>query len=274
MLKTQFPLASIFFTFSLAAFSSPANARSIAIDEATRLPLVKRAQVWAQPTWIDNTFNFDDLFNPATAPLGSPDEQVLTKGTIDCTYLYEAPNGPVGANPKFKCKTTAQPSLKLKVKYGTENGEVRGEVLGTRLLWALGFFADRNFFLKTTNCFGCSENPVNQKQTDPNSATTPVSFSPSSIERKLAGSEVLKLVPQADGTTKVSQGWGFEELQMVDAPEQLRDREALKLLAVFINHLDNRKANQRLVCLDGSSPQGCTGQTVMMIHDVGSTFGG
>ena len=61
---------------------------------------------------------------------------------------------------------------------------------------------------------------------------------------------------------------------MVDAPEQLRDREALKLLAVFINHLDNRKANQRLVCLDGSSPQGCTGQTVMMIHDVGSTFGG
>src|SRR5204863_9881379 len=46
-------------------------------------------------------------------------------------------------------------------------------------------------------------------------------------------------------------------------------RDALTLLAVLMQHSSNKSINQRIVCLD---PPSCS-QTVMMIADVGKTFG-
>ena len=44
---------------------------------------------------------------------------------------------------EFECAVA--PGDEVKVKYGSENGEPYGEVAATRLLWALGFGADRMY---------------------------------------------------------------------------------------------------------------------------------
>jgi hypothetical protein len=52
-------------------------------------------------------------------------------------------------------------------------------------------------------------------------------------------------------------------------------RDALKLLAVFLQHTDNKQEQQKLLCLDEKlkgAGAGCV-TPFMMIHDVGMTFG-
>ncbi len=53
------------------------------------------------------------------------------------------------------------------------------------------------------------------------------------------------------------------------------ERDALRLLAVFLNNWDNRSDNQRLLCLDDGAQLadgGCHAPLAYM-HDVGATFG-
>src|SRR5207253_2692237 len=51
-------------------------------------------------------------------------------------------------------------------------------------------------------------------------------------------------------------------------------REALRLLAVFVQHSDNKAANQRLVCeaTAGGDDRSCP-HPLMYVGDLGSTFG-
>src|SRR5262249_34172146 len=73
-------------------------------------------------------------------------------------------------------------------------------------------------------------------------------------------------------------GWSWEDLDRVDeraggAP--VAQRDALKLLAVMIQHSDNKANQQRFVCRDagkGHDLASCA-DPVLMIHDVGLTFG-
>ena len=48
----------------------------------------------------------------------------------------------------------------------------------------------------------------------------------------------------------------------------------MKLLAVFLQHTDNKPENERLLCLPGGATDagGCE-KPFMMMHDVGNTFG-
>ena len=67
-----------------------------------------------------------------------------------------------------------------RVKYGEENGEVYSEVAATRLLWALGFGADRVYPVKVV-CNGCPEDPMkNSKKVDGTRE-----FAAAIVERKL-----------------------------------------------------------------------------------------
>ena len=73
------------------------------------------------------------------------------------------------------------------------------------------------------------------------------------------------------------QGWSWEELDRVDpesggAPRSQRD--ALKLLAVFLQHTDSKPEQQRIVCLDSAptARDSCT-NPFLMLNDVGLTFG-
>ncbi len=77
---------------------------------------------------------------------------------------------------------------------------------------------------------------------------------------------------------KPEQGWAWPELDLVDpaqggAPQAQRD--ALKLLAVMIQHSDSKAAQQRIVCPSekaGENGEVCA-DPVMMVNDLGQTFG-
>jgi hypothetical protein len=177
--------------------------------------------------------------------------------TVECDYLDVKLSG---ASPKFACRIGAEDELK--VKFGGANGEVYGEVAATRLLWALGFGADAMYPARVI-CRGCPESFGGVAKLDGRRL-----FDPSAIERKMPGTEL---------TTGDRNGWSWAELDLIDeraggAIEAQRD--ALKLLAAFLQHGDNKPAQQRLVCLDDSEVDtaSCT-RPFMMINDLGLTFG-
>ena len=89
------------------------------------------------------------------------------------------------------------------------------------------------------------------------------------IERKMPGRDLL---------TRDRVGWAWPELDLVDpraggAPRAQRD--ALKLLAVLLQHSDNKSDQQRLLCESATKHQELAGcdEPFMMLHDVGLTFG-
>jgi hypothetical protein len=69
-------------------------------------------------------------------------------------------------------------------------------------------------------------------------------------------------------------GWAWWELKFSAAPRA--DLDALRLLAMFLAHWDNKADNQRLICLDAGEGDGATGgcrEPLLMIQDLGATFG-
>ena len=73
------------------------------------------------------------------------------------------------------------------------------------------------------------------------------------------------------------EGWAFFELDKVDAGQGGAPRahvDALRLMAVFLAHWDNKPENQRMVCLAGNWPDGAPcPRPFLMIQDAGATFG-
>ena len=244
-----------------------------ALTPNARLAAIRKAQVWT-PT---DVASMDLRAGPQGAGGFAPNE------TVHCDYLQKEMSG---KSPKFTCvlaksgdkRATAQGGEKsagakgddqgdkadeVKVKYGRDNGEVYGEVAATRLLWALGFGADRMYPVRVV-CHGCPPNPTH----NPNDRRDEVVFDPAAIERKMSG-KTLEMRPDS--------GWAWPELDLVDeaaggAPRAQRD--ALKLLAVFMQHTDSKPAQQRLMCVSEHAAEGeACPQTFMMLNDVGLTFG-
>lgn len=205
--------------------------------------LIARAQVWQE-----SSIARKDLYR---GPQGSG---AFTPGeTITCTYKDEELGG---ASPKFACELPDGDDLK--VKYGGTNGEVYGEVITSRLLWALGFGADRMYSVRVI-CRGCP--PATGGILRPNGDRI---LDPANVERKLDGREV-------DG------GWAWSELDRVDPKKggaPLAHRDALKLLAVLVQHTDSKADNQRLICAgEDDEDDGPCRRPLMMMQDVGLTFG-
>lgn len=179
--------------------------------------------------------------------------RVAPGATIACAYV-ERPLA--GNTPKFACRAGDD---ELKVKYGGTNGEVFGEVLATRLLWALGFGADRMYPVRVV-CTGCPARVGGVLRADGTRLVAPAV-----IEHKFEGRNLL-----TDGD-----GWTWQEIDGVDpraggAPRAQRD--ALKLLAVLMQHTDSKRDQQRLVCLDDAKKDDCV-RPFLLVQDVGRTFG-
>ena len=229
--------------------SKGAPAAHKTLSKQARLAFIRRGQVW-KPTDIPS-------MNLRTGPDGpgafQPNEHV------SCTYVGTPRHG---GTRKFHC--TLPNGEAVKVRYGAHNGEVQASVISTRLLWALGFEADRVYPVRVT-CRGCSADPWNSR----GSRHAIHDFDPAVIERKPAGHTML------DDDDKQA-GWSWSELDRVDprvggAPVEQRD--ALKLLAAFIQHTDTKPEQQRLLCVDGYSENGSCRAPFLMLHDVGLTFG-
>ena len=174
--------------------------------------------------------------------------------TVTCKYLDKKLSG---NSPKFACVIGEDDEVK--VKFGGNNGEVYGEVLATRLLWALGFSADRMYPVNVI-CKGCPEEFLGIER--PNDESR---FDPAVIERKI------------DGHEWGDKGWSWKELDrsMVSAAAPRAHRDALKLLAVFMQHSDSKPQQQRIVCESKAKwpdPSTCD-DPLLMISDVGLTFG-
>jgi hypothetical protein len=214
----------------------------------TRRAFIQRAQVWT-PTRVSET----DI---RTGPEGTG--AFLPNETVRCDYVTRAQLP--GSTRKFYCDVGD--GEVVKVRYGKDNGEVEGGLLASRLLWALGFGADRVYAVRVI-CRGCSPDPWNRRERIPGEQV----FDPATIERKPKGHDM-------NGEDKG--GWSWAELDLIDerqggAPKAQRD--ALKLLAVFMQHTDSKPVQQRLLCLPGGlTDSGCV-RPFMMVHDVGITFG-
>ena len=221
------------------------------VDNDVRLAALRYSQVW-MPGDVPSK-------NIKAGPQDGNGFQ--PEAVVNCEYVEEKQTG----TPKFDCAII--PDDKIRVKYGQENGEIYSEVVSSRLLWALGFGADRVYPVKVV-CKGCPADPMKTAKKVEGSRE----FAAAIVERKLAG-DVIEL--------RTDSGWAWVELNFVDQTSggaPLAHRDALRLLAAMIQHTDNKPQQQRLVCLDkvqGMTPQkdGTCTHPFMMINDLGKTFG-
>lgn len=252
-----------------------------------RIQYLSHAQIW-EATDLEN---MDLLAGPAS------DLVLGHNQMVDCEFESPGKVAYNGYTKKFRCLLNGE---KVKVKYledSKANREVFSEVAATRLFWSLGFFADRTYPVQV-RCLNCPEDPFEGKGPIANRV-----FSYATIERKHEGIEIEE---------EEGQGWTFEELETTSdmppaainlTPHQTH-AEALKLLAVFIQHGDRKSEQQRLSCpktslnyeesnvkailadhkdvdhknndeyLDENPNQTICRQPQMLIQDLGATFGG
>ena len=183
-----------------------------------------------------------------------------------------------GTTPKFYCELPGGEALKI--KYGRGNPELHAEVAATRLLTALGFPADQVFVVSRVRCAGCPTFPFQAlrcyARVGLHSACFPggvdynqvIDFDWAVVERKLPGTAI-----EGFG----DQGWAWYELDRIDPSaggSALAEVDALRLLAVFLAHWDNKAQNQRLVCPAGAErTDGACSRPLAIIQDLGATFG-
>ena len=213
----------------------------------------------------------DDPFDAASIDFAADPNQGVANPTLTtCKYK---PDPVSGTTPKFDCELPG--GEKIKVKYGGTK-EIPSEIAATRLLDALGFGADRVSRVATVRCYGCPFQPFHSrallellhldayadKRRDYSSYRD---FEDVSVERNLDG-EAIEVGPE--------RGWSFYELDKIDPSRGGATRaevDALRLMAVFLHHWDNKSSNQRLTCANAKTAD-CT-HPLAMIQDVGSEFG-
>jgi hypothetical protein len=223
------------------------------------------ARVWSPPETPVSAFDF--TANPARGFAPSDD--------VSCRFTVRKPSG---ATPKFHCQLPD--GRDIKVKYGNRNAELQAELAGTRLLRALGFPADEMFAVRAVHCAGCPAFPFPSLSCRERLGldllclggaidyTRVRTFFSVVIERRMDA----RVVEAFDG-----QGWAWYELDRIDSLRGGSTRaevDALRLMAVFLAHWDNKAANQRLICPAGREigDDGCAAP-MAMVQDVGATFG-
>jgi hypothetical protein len=247
-LRSPNPFVSIVVVASVATACATFGPRFSPEQAAARKAVLGRAEIWRQ-TNVRAMDLKSGPQQPGAFPFGAP---------VVCSYRDKQLEG---HSPKFACVIGGDDEVK--VKFGGENGEVYGEVLATRLLWALGFGADRMYPVNVV-CRGCPDEFGGTRLPNGDSR-----FNPAVIERKMPGSEWPR---------EGSSGWSWNELDEVHAVSgraPRAHRDALKLLAVFLQHTDSKPEQQRVVCLPSQRvrTRGSCGLPFLMINDVGLTFG-
>jgi hypothetical protein len=235
----------------------PLKSKTVSPEE--RIDALSRATVWIAPPPI------------ARAYLGADPKQPKE---ITCTFEITQLGGTA---PKFDCKS--ENGDRLRIKYG-RTPEVPSEVASAKLLHTLGFGADNVMLVEKVRCYGCPAEPFTtmkalgfagaqklyEKVRDPKDYKD---FEWAAVERKHYGRAI---------ETEEVEGWAFFEADLIDPKKGGAERahvDALRLLAVFLAHWDNKSENQRLVCLSEKDwPEGgkCS-RPFAMLQDVGSAWG-
>src|SRR5215471_10097321 len=141
-----------------------------AVSKANRLSDISRARIWT----ATNIAAIDVRTGPGGKGTLAPFAHVT------CDYVEKKMTG---GSPKFTCALSERDEVKI--KYGADNQEVYGEVAGSRLLWALGFGADRWYPISVT-CRRCPADPAK----DPRPADGDATFDIASLERPFDGRKI------------------------------------------------------------------------------------
>lgn len=171
----------------------------------------------------------------------------------------------VSANGQVQTLTPEMEEEPVKVKFGANDNEVYAEVVATRLMWALGYYAD-SWFPVRVECHNCPANP----EAGTGAAGTHT-FDPATIVRKFPWKKMTE-------AGKDEEGWSWKELDTANG-RPIYERDGLKLLAAFMKHSDNKAPQQRLTCdkvdVDSKTqpPTTTCNKSVMLVQDVGATFG-
>ena len=239
---------------------APERARAIRDDA------LARARVWREPAVPIERADFT----------GNPGEDGgLTVGDpFACKFF---PRAVSGTTPKFDCVLPT--GRVVKVKYGG-TAENHAEIAGSRLLEALGFGADHMYVVPRVRCFGCPLSPFRAYQAlefarMDEAYTRRIDYT---VYRDFQWAAVERRFQAASIDTADVKGWSFYELDRIDPARGGSSRaevDALRLMAVFLHHWDNKSENQRLVCLTapGEAPNGPCPRPFAFVQDVGSTFG-
>lgn len=239
---------SFFLIVTLVCLAPHALARTVSFEEHNAL--LKRGSVW-HPVDVASV---DILAGPPSENARKPGEE------LRCKFEELDPSNPIlGHTPKFRCRTAA--GALVQVKYDSNEGrEVFAEVAGTRLFWALGFYAERIYSIKVV-CANCPKDPWKSYDT-PRAERV---FEPATLNMRLKGEPVY---------VSETEGWNVDELDNVDeasggsTPAQL---DAFRLLMAFANHGDNTANQQKLLCAEGDKD--CR-HPLLLVSDLGGVFAG
>lgn len=181
---------------------------------------------------------------------------------ISCTYIYKTRKELGGLSPKFECR--GRNGETYRIKYGQK---AHTAVAASRLLWALGFGAVISTPVKVV-CGGCSSDPWNSLE--PIEGGT--RFEDAMFQQLKEGKEIT-----LPGEAEVGWSWATD-LPLVSAGDGGATRaqvDALKLIAVLLQHGDSKSAQQKLICRpqDYDPEEHFCRQPYMYIYDPGKTFG-
>jgi len=219
-------------TYRLSRFASliacilmlPLLSEARIVSSYVKKDIMRRSKVWHE---VDVASM--DMLN---GPQGEGSYKFNQK--VPCKYEEKDPRNPLGGHsPKFPCWDKA--GNRLKVKYN--NTEVYGEVAATRLFWALGFYAERMYAVQIV-CENCPKDPWKDKGDQKRATRT---FKQATVQKRLQGEEI---------SVNKWEGWSYDELELIDDRRGGSTRaevDALKLLSVFVNHVDNTLNQQRIL---------------------------
>ena len=238
-----------------------------------RADLIRRARVFT-PTDV----TAKDLYNGPKGRLKLAVDQVVA-----CDFV---PKVLPGWTEKFLCRLDDGHVYKVKYHADDRFKEAYGGVLGTRLFWALGFYADRVLPLRV-RCRHCPKEPwrwvnarKNKQRTGEDGTLRALpreaevgtyTFDPATIEEPF-DAEVIE--------QHKDQGWSWSELDDVDASAGGATRaeiDAFKLLSAFVQNADNSHEQNALVCPRDEITGPAGGMTcrrpVLYVSDLGAVFG-
>jgi hypothetical protein len=278
----------------------------VSVSADKRVKMLAGARVWDADEFAKIRQKTPEILARGQAFADAP----IPGSSIVCQFKEPTQPGEVGGKtPKFLCdpapakpgdETRAPLTKQLKIKYSglgrptteinqaqlsrwraedaKENGEVFSEAAGTRLMWALGFYADGVYPVKV-RCYGCPERPfeayARPGDTKAGGERADRDFFFGAAEVKLDGKKI-----EQDGVADDKQGFSWtSDLPLIQETSGGSPRKVLegwKLFAAFTYHSDNKPANQRLVCPKGAFDEvlgTCTAPVRAFIQDIGASFG-
>ena len=159
------------------------------------------------------------------------------------------PHGPLtfvdedleGSNPKFNVRDAGD--VKWKVKMGAE---ARPETVASRLVWAVGYFANEDYFVQDLPVAEMPKLHRGQKEVDPDGAVHDVR-----LKRRNKGEEKIG------------------EWQWANNPfSGTRELNGLRVMMALINNWDLKDENNAIY-VQKDAP----GEQIYMVSDLGATFG-